>query len=490
MTRPNILLIVLDATRADACSCYGADQPTTPHLDALAAGGSLYEQAISPAPWTLPAFASLFTGLYPSQLDIYERKHLGASLPTLATLLSAHGYGTFGVTNNSWLSADFGLQRGFDQIYKLWQLFQTTEDINRLVVLDKAEPGRSLLPNLFSQWLKGNPLKNVPNTVYNSLWSYKRDYGARRTLRPLTRWLERQKGPWFALVHYLEAHLEFKPPDAWARRFARDWERVCVLRKQDQWRLAWRHMAGLEPLSEEDLAAWQDLYLAEVAYADHHMGHLLQSLRKLGHLAQTVVAVTADHGESLGEHGLVNHQYCVYDTLLRVPLVIHYPDAFPAGKRVAWQVQTHDLFATLLEVVGIEPPPSASRSLIPAQSDPRPFAVAQYGVPRLPHESLLRRYGLQAEQLGRYARGLTALRTGQHKLIAGTDGSRELYAWPQDPGEEQDLAASQPDLVSELEGMLHDWQQGLDSASEDEGENGWSIDPTTAARLRALGYID
>jgi arylsulfatase A-like enzyme len=490
MTPPNILLIVLDATRADACSCYGADRPTTPHLDALAAGGTLYEQAISPAPWTLPAFASLLTGLFPSQLGIFERRKLLPSVPTLASLLSEHGYATFGVTGNSWMSAEFGLQRGFDQVHKLWQLFQTSQDINRLVLLNKADPERSWVPSLLSEWRKGNPVKNVLNTAYNRLWSYRRDYGARRTRGPLVRWLAQQKAPWFAFVHYLEAHLEYKPPTSWARRFAQDWDRVHNLRKQDQLRLAWRHMAGAEPLSEADLAAWRDLYLAEVAYADHHVGLLLQALQEEGQLDQTLIAVTADHGESLGEHGLLNHQYCVYDTLLRVPLVIHYPPLFAAGRRVAWQVQTLDLVATILEMAGIEPPPCADQSLLPGIDRPRPFVVAEYGTPHIPHASLLRRYGLQPEQLEQFARGFTALRTEEYKLIVDSDGSTELYAWPEDPGEEKDLASHLPEVVGQLEKTLRHWQEALEIVPDDDVEEGLAMDPTTAARLRALGYIE
>ncbi|HSJ53619.1 MAG TPA: sulfatase-like hydrolase/transferase, partial [Anaerolineae bacterium] len=137
MTRPNILLVVLDATRADACSCYGAAQPTTPNLDRLAAEGTLYEQAISPAPWTLPAFASLFTGYYPNQLGIYEQRRLPPAVPTLASLLSDRGYGTFAITGNSWMSTDFGLGRGFEHFYKLWQILQTAEDVNEVAVLDR-----------------------------------------------------------------------------------------------------------------------------------------------------------------------------------------------------------------------------------------------------------------------------------------------------------------------------------------------------------------
>ena len=137
MTQPNILFVVLDATRFDACSCYGHVAGTTPVLDRLAAEGVLFEQAISAAPWTLPAVTSMMTGLYPSQTDIYRRRRLLPGFTTLPTLLRQHGYATFGVTNNDWLSQDFGLQQGFDVVHKLWQIWQTDDDITNLSLVEQ-----------------------------------------------------------------------------------------------------------------------------------------------------------------------------------------------------------------------------------------------------------------------------------------------------------------------------------------------------------------
>ena len=490
MTRPNILLIVLDATRTDACSCYGdTDRLTTPHLDALAAEGTLYEQAITPAPWTFPSFSSLFTGFFPNQLGVYEQRRLPVSPATLASLFSQHGYATLGITSNSWMGADFGLQRGFDHFYKLWQILQTSQDVNELALLSKT-PERSRVAGLLAHWTHGSPVKNVLNAAYNRLWAYRYDYGASRTLGPFLRWLKDQQAPWFALVHYLEAHLEYKPPRSWARRFARDWTQAKELLAQDQWRLAWRHIAGVERLSTRSLAAWRDLYLAEVAYMDSHLGRLIEALRERGVLDQTVVAITADHGESLGEHGLLNHQYGLYDTLIRVPLVLRYPPLFDPGQRVPWQVQSHDLFATLLEAAEIEAPPTSSRSLLRGEDEARPFTVAEYGIPKVPPASQLRRFGLRREDLEPFARGFTALRAEPYKLILGTDGSTELYNWREDPAEEHDLASHQPHVVGDLRARLRRWQEEQGAVSAEAGEGEWEVDPTTAARLRALGYIE
>lgn len=259
MKRPNVLLVVLDATRADVCSCYGEKHLTTPALDSLADSGTLFEQAISSAPWTLPAMASIFTGLYPSQMDIYGKLALEHSHPTLAQLLAQNGYATFGITSNSWMSAEFGLQRGLGSVHKQWQIWQDEHEVTNLVLLQKSQ--HSNWRDIVVQELaRGNILKNVANAAFNRLFAYRRDLGASRILRPLARWIESQDTPWFALVHYLEAHLEYKPPPRWADRFTSDLESAKAWRKADQWRAAWRHIAGVELLSERDLRTWQELY--------------------------------------------------------------------------------------------------------------------------------------------------------------------------------------------------------------------------------------
>ena len=487
MNRPNILFVVLDATRADVCSCYGEEQPTTPALDSLAENGILFEQAISPAPWTLPALASVFTGLYPSQLGIYGSRALNDKHPTLAQVLEQSGYTTFGITSNSWLSAEFGLQRGLGSVHKQWQIWQDEHEVNKLVLLQKSQHS-TWIDTVVRELSRGNIIKNLLNGAFHHLFAYRRDLGASRILRPLTRWIESQETPWFALIHYLEAHLEYKPPHRWADRFTSDRGRAKVWRSSDQWRAAWRHIAGVELLSEADLLTWQELYKAEVAYADYHLSLLLDWLRSTDRLHNTLVIVVADHGENLGEHRLLNHQYCVYDTLLRVPLVMSCPALLPVNERVPYQVQTLDLFKTVLDVIDVAAPASASMNML-AGSEARPFTVAEYGTPHPPHSRYLAQYGLEKKDLARFERGLTAIRTRTHKLIVGTDSSVELYAWPDDPFEEQDLTDQLPKLASELRATLGCWQEEIGATSTSALEGDMQMDPATAARLEALGYL-
>lgn len=489
MTRPNILLIVLDATRADDCSCYGSEKPTTPNLDKLAAEGVLYEQAITAAPWTLPAMSTLFTGLYPGQTGVYQALSLPPEFPTLAELLTNAGYASFAISYNGWLSTEFNLPRGFEVMYKLWQLFQTDTDITMINLLQSRD--RSLVRTALNRIVQGNIIKNAANVSYVKLRRLRAtsDYGAGRTLRPVKRWIRQQDKPWFAMVHYLEAHLQYKPPWKWVRRFVQDQDRARHFLKSDQTPIFWRHMAGVEPLSDTDLQTWRELHLAEVAYQDYHMGRLLDWLRESDQWENTCVIVVADHGESLGEHGLMNHQYGLYDTLLRVPLIIRAPGFAPVNERVDNQVQTLDLFRTILDMANVPAPHDVSRNLLPG-STPRPFVIAEYGTPRPPHQDLLERFGLKPEQLAHFERGLTALRSDPYKLIVGTDGSRQLFDWRRDPAEENDMAMSHSEIVNQLYQELQDWWAEQGSGLIGPRKQPMTVSSEVQNRLQALGYLE
>ncbi|MCB0110711.1 MAG: sulfatase [Caldilineaceae bacterium] len=494
MQRPNFLLVILDATRADACSCYapfarqGARQPTTPHLDRLAASSILYEQAGAAAPWTLPALASILTGLYPSQSAIYEQRVLSNAYPTLFQLLGAAGYATFAIGKNSWLSKDFGLTRGVGQMHRLWQYFQSEEEIT-IGKLAELHRGRSLYAHLIRELLGGNVLKNALNLVYHRYWN-RVDDGAVRMTQPVMRWVAAQQQPWFAMVHFLEAHLPYQPPREWIDRFAQAPEQAVRLSKRDQWRLAWRHIAHKEQLSDTDLQAWRDLYLAEVAYQDHYLGQLLAELEQAGQLANTCVIVVADHGENLGEHCLLNHQYSLHETLLHVPLLIRLPEQLsPAAQRVRHPVQTLDLFRTILDLATIPAPHESSRNLLPG-AEPRPYVIAEYGRPQVPHAALLARYDLQPADLQPFSRGFRSLRTDERKLIESSDGTIELYDLDDDPGELVNLAASEPAALAALQQQLRAWEAAHGALEMSALQPTLQVDDALRARLQALGYLD
>ena len=490
--KPNILLVVLDATRADRCSGYGYHRPTTPFLDKLASEGTTFENAFAVAPWTMPSMASLLTGLYPSEHQVYETLRLSSSLPTLPEYLNTADYATMIATNNSWMSDTFGMTRGFQTVIKLWQLFQTGQDVTR-VGLEQTGLKGSLFRRVVRQVTQGNPVQNAINALYGRFWRNRADYGAKRLNRVTRQWISGQEKPWFVLAHYLEAHLEYRPPRAERAKFVRHHDIARRLLSADQMRIMWRHVAGVQPLTELELQTWSDLYDAELNYQDKQLGELLTWLETSGRLDNTMLIVTADHGENLGDHGLLNHQYCLYDTLLRVPLIVRFPDAFAAGRRVQAPVMLLDVFATILDAAETVKPESGHGLNLAneAQLVERPHILAEYGAPRPPDETTLASYQIPRQALVPYEHALAAIRAGSYKLIAGSNGSLALYNWHTDPRESENVAASHSDLTETLAADLTACQARLISDNERPMKSSIAdADPTVVARLRSLGYLD
>jgi arylsulfatase A-like enzyme len=458
-------------------------------LDGLAAEGVIFQRAFTCASWTLPAISSILTGLYPIQTNIETHRSLAPTYHTLATRLKACGYATFAISRNDWFGSGFGLPQGFDVFHKLWQLFQTETDLTALI-LSQAYPAQSLVISAIKGALRGNWLKNTMNLAARQIKAFRgSDYGARRTLRPVQQWISAQRGPWFALVHYLEAHLEYKPPAEWVRRSTDDWTLARKLLAADQIRRCYRHITGVERLTSEELRVWRQLYEAEVAYQDHALGQLLHWLKQTGRYDDTLIIVVADHGESLGEHGLLNHFYSVYDPLIHVPLVIRGPGV-EQGKQVNNLVQTNDIFGTVLAAAGA-PLPDYARNLLDARGARR-YIVAEYGPPRTPHPDLLAKFSLQTSDFAPFIRSLVAVRTECHKLIVGSDGALELYDLVDDPTELINRAADAPEKLAELQCLLAEWRSGvgLTSIPQTARPAPPVVAAEVAARLKALGYLD
>lgn len=471
---PNLLLLVLDCVRADGLGALGNPRPVTPRLDELARGSRLYTQARSAAVWTLESHASLFTGLHPRQHGVeVEHRFLDPALPTLAETLAARGYQTAGFSTNAWVGPHFGLDRGFQHFSSLWRLF----------------PGLGRRP--FPWWEKA--LRKRLLERY--------DKGARKLNAYVRRWWQQERDParpFFLFGLYLDAHLPYQPPRGYAERLLPA-PALAAARRANQ--DAWAYMAGEASMTPADFAGLRGLYDAEIAYVDEHVGELLDFLRAAGGLENTAVLITADHGENIGDHGLMDHQYCVYDSLAHVPLLIHYPAAFPPGEDDAL-VQHTDLFPTLLDLAAA---PTAARPPLPGRSllapAPRPTealarntqhgtrnpepGIIQYSAPHR-HRFARRHPGFDPAAKG-YDRTFDAIIQRDYKLIRSSRGQHELYDISDDPGETIDLAAVRPDLVASLAAALDAWLTAHPPFRQPTAAP--SLDPDLAAHLAGLGYL-
>ncbi|HET8947592.1 MAG TPA: sulfatase, partial [Candidatus Polarisedimenticolia bacterium] len=338
--RPNILLVVVDTARADRFAAPGnGAAPIAPRIAALGREGAVYLEARTPSPWTLPAHASLFTGLFPSSHGA-ESGHLRLEddRPFLAARLQRAGYRTQAYVANPWVGKDYNFQVGFDTFDEVWRAVRGTEgEMGAGAIVDKV--GRWL------DWRAGNE-----------------DARAR---------------PFFLFVNFFEPHLPYNPPEP--ERSAHlpagaDPERVERLRR-------FKHpeevkaILGLTRLDAADRAVLAALYDGEIAYVDRRIGALVDLLAKHGILDDTVVAVTSDHGEMLGEHDLFDHKLNLFEPVLRIPMVLRFPRRVKAGQRIASPVMLQDLYPTLLALAGVEPEPSVEARRLPGITAMKPGPI-------------------------------------------------------------------------------------------------------------------
>ena len=314
--RPHLVVLLWDTTRADRLDAYGYGRPTAPWLRSVAAEGVLFEQCRAPSPWTLPSHASLFTGLLPAHHGAANLESpLAPSHRTLAERLRDAGYDTILVSNNSLVHPATGIAQGFDRF--------------RDVVRERGRHGADLALEVL------------------------RDEMAARRNDPA-----RAGRPLFLFVNLMEPHLPYDPPEEIERpwRPAGTTDAEAAASKAFGFPGDVAHNLGLERLDARALERLSALYDAEILSLDGRsraIEALLAAEGFFGPDADSILAVTSDHGENLGEHGLLDHKLSVSEALLRVPLVIRGRGRFEGGHRVAAQVRLQDLFPTLLEEAGI-----------------------------------------------------------------------------------------------------------------------------------------
>jgi len=403
--RPNVLLIVLDTTRGDRCSVGGYGRPTTPALERLAADGVVYLDAWSPSPWTPPSHATLFTGLRPENhgLNANSRPHLLDDSVTLAERLRDVGYRTAAFSNNPAIRPATGLLQGFDHVVEVYE----------------------------------RPVQEYPS--------------ARITHDLVENWLARGAGdeaPFFVFINHIEPHFPYTPPDPGLFAFV-DASPLEIQRARAlDYPAPFSHSLGEVVLPEETVGLLSDLYDAEIWNVDRLVGQLLERLENGGVLDDTVVIVTSDHGESLGEHGLLDHMFSLHRTLLHVPLVVRAPGAMARGGVVTETVRLEDVPATVLDLCGLPAVPDADGvSLRLCSGRPR-LARAMAGRPSHLLE-VGRRFHPDLD-MARWNRAIWSTYDGRYHLIEYEDGEVQFYEPAVDPLEETDLSPLLPDEVTRL----------------------------------------
>lgn len=518
--KPNVLLIILDTMRRDRLSIYGHTRETSPEFDDFASRATLFERAVAPAQWTIPAHASMFTGLYPSTHQLTEaNRMLSGSYPTLAEILQVSGYKTVGFCNNPLVGVlNNGLQRGFDDFYNYAgaapnRPLQTRKNRVAHALSTRWRRFARAVSQQFAQrdWLFRLSLYPIFTPIWTRSVNYKGHTA--HSIDDLIATMQRHRTehhanpdgqPLFAFLNLMGTHLPYRPPQSALDRIAPNLRRERAsfgfMSRFNADAARWASPAE-PPLQDWERQVLEDFYDAEIAEQDIHLGRLLRYLRQSGALEDTMVIIAADHGEGHGDHNFFGHSFVVYQELVHVPLMIYYPEKFPVGKRITTNVSTRRIFHTVLDVAGIKPPldsadPNANvegLSLVRA-TNCRPdtegglvFAEAFppqtfLGVMRHRNPALIDRLSLTQVRRGVY--------DGIHKLTVVGGNVEGLFDVAADPFEVRDVSHAHSGLVGELQTKIAAFVETAESARAGGALHEGRVDDDVVDDLRALGYLE
>ncbi len=435
----NIVLITADALRADRVGAYGNEKVRTPHIDALAAQGTLFERAYTAITTTTPSHASLFSSVSPEEHRAFSNTaRISDDIVMLPEILKAKGWHTAAIVNLPWLNPEISnIPQGIDE-------FARCDHIRKA-----DETNRWVLPFFDSRAGKSQPFY---------LW-----------------------------VHYIDNHTPYYAPGKYARMYYpkdRDPNAGSAGSLQKAWKFFPDHHRDnkyikkwLRGITDADYVVAS--YDGSASWLDLHIGQLVDSLKKNGLWERTIFVFTSDHGESLGEHHLWFLHGGLFETTAKVPLIVRVPGE-PQGRRVSTVVQLVDVMPTLLTRLGLPVPEKLrGRDLWPLGQQEDPSGGAAY--------------------VAHAGRQLEALVTRQYKFIrhlktrsfypgyAMRKGKVELYDLQADPGELHNLAPTKPELAKRLRGYLDKMRRlGKVKFSEEKAK----IDEQTEEMLRSLGYTE
>lgn len=427
--KPNIILITLDTLRARNMSLYGYPKKTTPFIDSLAERAVVFDRAQSTSSWTLPAHASIFTGKYSlhhGATAVHQK--LDDSQVTLAEILRENEYRTAGFISGPYCKSKYGLGQGFDKYHERLDYFEylhTSDVLSAKRLLD-------FFSHAFSQRLLNQDGERKAPEVNSSVLE----------------WLDKNRaGPFFLFINYFDVH---DPYDQ-----GLEYRHLFTDKKRDDRSInGFVRVANFYPMQryefQEPETGLRDymiaMYDSEIAFLDHSLRELFAKLQEFGILSNSIIIITSDHGEEFYEHGGIMHKQTLYEEVLHVPMIVHYPARFEP-KRIEQRVSIMDLFPTLLEILNISTPADLDAlSLVPlleGKSDSR-------------HEYLL------AELYARQDLGESELRSitkNEWKYI-NAEPSRgripsALFKLDEDPNEERDLLEENPQTVGKFKERLN-----------------------------------
>ena len=446
---PNLSLIVLDTARGDHFSCYGYPYPTTPNIDEIAAEGLLCKRAFSASNWTPPGHISIFTGKYPSQHGNDGKPYMPAELLSLTEILNGEGYFSVALYNNPLAGRNINLTQGFDLDVWIYR----------------------------HSWVYPAWTRLRDKLIY-------KDSGSKATF-PIaleaSRWVNRKGGHLFLYLNLVEPHAGYVIHEPYFTEFTRDLEYSDIPNLAEVQGLCdyvEKVFYDSTKFARYNAASYRYLraaYDSELAYLDHHFGVYSDGLRKAGLLDSTLLIITADHGEFLGEHFTRGHPDILFNPVLRIPLTFRYPQRIPSSVLEGYTSNV-DVFPTALNLMGYS-------ALIPEDVQ---------GIDILDDHQTMSDRKLLCERI-KGETGCYSLLADSYKLIINTNKDflekfpydTLLLNLESDPAELQDLHGIQPELCDELAVELN----ALVSKIRVEAKSEIELSEDAVANLKALGYV-
>ncbi len=475
---PNVVFIVLDTARGDRVSFNGYDRITTPNLDRLSSDSVTYTRAHSVAPWTLPAHMSMFTGLLPGEHGASWRAYTGsADMPLeeilnrsfaltdpsrmLTVQLKQLGYRTAAYSSNAWVAERTGFGIGFDEFYEMWQLDNDYREIFKWVPPGLRE--RDFVPDEY------NTLSEMDSGDAGMVLRELENHTVGRA-QPQT--------PFFLFFNFIDPHYPYSPPMSWRHQYGGDRELGERIAHFEFSELAMQ--AGAQPV---DVAGFSPFYDAEINYVDAAVGRLLQQLREQGQYDNTLIIVTSDHGEHLGEDGRFSHQFSVQEELLHVPLLVKYPASANGGAVVDNPLVSNlDVYETILSAAD----PSRGNSPVPTRS----YNLAD--MDKFAREHLIAEYYYSEPYLKASQAANPGFPMAEHSVVRRVvyDGRQRYEFVDADMFAVSAVNTGDVDAagLKRAAGVLRQYLDGLSSTALQQTDA--PMDAETLERLRSLGYVD
>lgn len=335
---PDVVFVVIDSARKDRVSAFGGDRETTPTFDRIASTATTYENALVPAPWTLPSHCSMFTGEYPSEHGITNgftdrNLKLSSEIPTIAELLSEQGYATAGFSNNPWVGELSGLNRGFDRFVE-WDL-----EITR----DNGSSKTRSRDRLYSKFHTAlGRAAGQPHVIL------KRRFFTSNLVERARQWIDETPEPSFTFMNLMEAHSPYYPPKSAFKKLGLETPGLIESRTLNTRLLG--YVLGKADLSESLRERVMEYYDASVRYQDGQLEKLVADLKENDRFDDTMLVICADHGKTLGDYDRDSvPPHYTRDINIDVPLLIKWPNQ-RQGEHVESPVELADLFGVLRDV--------------------------------------------------------------------------------------------------------------------------------------------